>query len=250
MLIFEDDFDGEVLDLSKWYPAYLPHWSTPANAAARCDIRESVLRLRITEEQPPWCPEFNGQVKVSNLQTGHYSGAVGSQDGQHRFRDGLTVRSAIPEMRLFLPHYCRLEMRARTKLNPWNVAALWLIGFEDRPERSGEITVFEAMGHNVSSEGARIGRGIKTIRDPKLLDEVDEGYLPIKVDHWHMYAIDWSPSGVTFLVDGGVVTRTSQSPDYPMQLMLNLYDLPSDDDRSSGTDAWFDIDYIRAYGAR
>lgn len=247
MLIFEDDFDEDALDLGKWYPGYLPHWSDPTSAAARYAIRDSVLRLQIAEDQAPWCPEFDGPVKVSNLQTGHHAGALGSKDGQHRFHDRLVVRSVLPEMRLFLPHYGRLEMRARARLNPWNLAALWLIGFEDRPERSGEITVFEAFGHNVSPDGARIGRGIKKIRDPQLFDEVDEGYLPIDVKDWHSYAIDWSPSGVAFLVDDRVVTRTRQSPDYPMQLMLNLYDLPKGEDRGAGTDAWFDIDFIRAY---
>lgn len=235
------------MDLRKWYPGYLPHWSTPEAAAARYSLTDSILRLFIADDQTPWCPEFDGGVKVSNLQTGHGASRLGSHHGQHRFRDGLVVRTELPELRLFLPKYCRLEMKARAKLNPWNLAALWMIGFEDEPDRSGEITVFEAFGHNVATDKARIGRGIKKIGDPKLTDEVDEGALPINIEDWHLYSIDWSPGGVEFLVDNAVVTRTSQSPNYPLQLMLNFYDLPGEKGRSNKQDGWFDIDFIRAY---
>jgi Glycosyl hydrolases family 16 len=247
-LIFEDDFDEGTLDRERWFPYYLPHWSRLERTAARFGLANSALRLFIADDQAPWCPEFDDGVKVSNLQTGHFSGPMGGQIGQHRFRDGLTVRHALPELRLFLPRYCRLEMKARTRLNPWNLAALWLIGFEDAPDRSGEITVFEAFGHNVAEEGARIGRGIKRIHDPNLYDDLDEGFLPIDIEAWHTYAMDWTPSGVDFLVDGEVVTSTTQSPDYSMQLMLNFYDLPDDRPRTAARDAWLEVDFIRAYG--
>lgn len=248
-LLFIDDFDEACLDLSNWFPYYLPHWSSRARTQASYRIQDGYLRLFIGQDQQPWFPEFDGDVRVSNLQTGHWSGPIGSARGQHRFRSGLTVRDVLPERRLFLPHYCRLEMRARTKLNPWNLAALWLIGFEDEPERSGEITVFEVFGHNVDAEGVKIGRGVKRLNDPTLTTALDEGKLPIDPGDWHVYAMDWNSDGISFFVDGAVVSTTAQSPDYPMQLMLNLYDLPGDHDRSAATDAWFDVDYVRAWEA-
>lgn len=246
-LIFEDHFEGSELDRRNWLPHYLPHWTTPEAALARFRIDNSVLRLVIDADQPAWAPDIHGDLKVSNLQTGHFSGPPGSAVGQHRSQDGLIVRSHFPETRLFLPHYCRLEMRARARLNSWNLAALWLIGFEDQPDCSGEITVFEAFGHNVGDTSARIGRGIKPIRDDRLDLEFDEGELPVRVEDWNTYAIDWRPGGVDFYVNGILVTRSRQSPDYPMQLMLNLYDLPSATPRGEARDAWFDIDYVRAW---
>ncbi len=248
--MFEDRFDSAELDRSKWLPAYLPHWTTLEAAKARYTLGSGFLRLLIEDDQPAWLPDLEGELKVSNLQTGHSSGPLGSPHGQHRSREGLVVRTELPETRLFVPTYCQLEMRARVRLNPWNLAGLWLIGFEDRPERSGEITVFEAFGHNVTSTVARIGRGIKAINDTNLTDELDEGALTLAIEDWHDYAMDWSPSGVAFYVDDRLVTRTAQSPDYPMQLMLNLYDLPSEHDRSDAADPWFDIDHIRAFAAR
>lgn len=138
-------------------------------------------------------------------------------------------------------------MRARARLNPWNLAALWLIGFEDKPEHSGEITVFEAFGHGVDRDGVKVGRGIKKIHDPQLTNELDDGRLPITVSDWHIYGMNWTPDRIEFLVDGDVVTVTHQSPAYPMQLMLNFYDLPSEHDRRNPIEGAFEIDYLRAW---
>ena len=245
--IFNDDFATPELDRGKWFPHYLPHWSSLDRTKAQYKIQDSYLRLLIGPDQLLWSSEFDSTVKVSNLQTGHCSGPVGSSEGQHRFRDGLVVRDHVPARRLFLPHHCRLEMRARATLNSWNLAALWLIGFEDRPEHSGEITVFEVFGDKVDADGVRIGRGIKKIHDPALETEFDDGKLPLKLHEWHDYSMIWGPAGVAFLVDGKVVTTTRQSPDYPMQLMLNLYDLPGSHDRTHAITEAFDIDHIRAW---
>lgn len=198
-LLFADDFDQPSLNLENWFPYYLPHWSSQDRTKARYQIQDSYLRLSIEHDQQPWCPEFDGDVKVSNLQTGHWSGPIGSSQGQHRFRPDLVVREASPERRLFLPRYCRLEMRARARLNPWNLAALWLIGFEDAPEFSGEITIFEVFGHGADRDGVKVGRGIKKIHDPKLTNELDDGRLSITVSDWHIYGMNWTPRGSNFL---------------------------------------------------
>lgn len=243
-LVFEDHFDTPALDRSKWSPHYLPHWTT-VDSAASYEIRDSVLRLSIAPDQPPWCPEFDGPIRVSNLQTGHWSGPLGSTQGQHRFRPDLHVRRALPTEQLFLHHYGRLDMRARASLKPWNLAALWLIGFEDEPARSGEITLFEVFGNRAQPGACIVNRGIKRINDPTLSDEIDSRPLPLAVEDWHVYGLDWTPSGIRFLVDGQEVTRTHQSPAYPMQLMLNLYDLSGDTRESE--QGWFEIDVIRAW---
>ena len=245
--IFEDDFERPDLDRGKWFPYYLPQWSSRDLSAARYIITEGRLRLFVAPDQQPWCPEFDGEVRVSGLQTGHFSGPLASDLGQHRFRPDLVVREEMPAERLFLPRYCRLEMRARALLNPWNLAALWLIGYEDRPEESGEITVFEAFGNKAYPSACEINRGIKKVNDTSLRDQIDGGRLNIDVRNWHVYAMDWTKSGIDFFVDGELVTRVDQSPDYPMQLMLNFYDLATHPERDASREGWFDIDYIRAF---
>ena len=96
----EDDFaDGPRSDL--WIPHYLPHWTTPDRSAARFDTTSDGLRLRIDADQPDWRPE-DAPLRVSNLQTGNYSGDPGSSRGTHRHReDELTVRTASPTQRLW-----------------------------------------------------------------------------------------------------------------------------------------------------
>ena len=74
----EDRFDGPDLDTSLWLPHHLPHWSSWTASAARYRLGDGLLRLVVEEDQPPWCPEFDGQVRVSSLQTGDTA-------GQHRF---------------------------------------------------------------------------------------------------------------------------------------------------------------------
>ena len=111
-LAFEDTFDGGALAPARWLPYYLPQWSSREAAAARYQLGDGVLRLLIEADQPPWCPEFDGQTRVSSLQTGVFAGPVGSTIGQSRFQPGLIVRQAQPAARLYTPQYGLFEMRA------------------------------------------------------------------------------------------------------------------------------------------
>ncbi|WP_068312922.1 glycoside hydrolase family 16 protein [Polycladidibacter hongkongensis] len=244
---FEEKFDTPVLNPNIWIKNYLPHWSDWTNSKANYNLTGHSLQLFVSDEQRPWCSEFDGQVKVSGLQTGQYSGSLGSQVGQHRFSDELIVRTEVAERRLLLPHFCKLEIRARAFLNPWNLAALWLIGFEDKPEFSGEITVFEIFGDKSRVDGVQVGRGIKKIKDNSLVDEFFDSIIDIKVEDWHTYSIEWSINGIFFAIDGQIVGKTSQSPNYPMQLMLNFYEFPKDNRQEKFEDAFLEVDYVKIW---
>ena len=94
-LVFEDDFDRPELDLATWLPHYLPAWSSRAASAATYDIRDSCLHLSIPPEQGLWCADdHRPPLRVSGIQSGNFSGPVGSTVGQQPFRTGLTVREA------------------------------------------------------------------------------------------------------------------------------------------------------------
>lgn len=244
-LDFFDDFDGPALDEGKWLPCYLPQWSARARTRARYALADSVLTLTIAPDQPPWCPEFDGPVRVSSLQTGLCSGPVGSGSGQHRFNDRLVVREAQPTVRHYVPQYGWFELRARAMLGPGQLAALWTIGFEQRPEESGEITIMEIFGDNVTAAGTRLGHGIKKIHDPRLVQDFHEDLLPFDPAEWHVYAAEWTPSGVDFYLDGRRLRHIAQSPAYPMQFMLNVYELPGAP--AGAPPPRFDVDWFRAY---
>jgi hypothetical protein len=52
------------------------------------------LRLLIEADQSPWCPELDGDVRVSSLQIGVFTGPVDSKVGPHRFAPAAVVREA------------------------------------------------------------------------------------------------------------------------------------------------------------
>lgn len=223
-LEFEDDFDGPELDRSKWLPHHLPQWSSAAQSAARYELADGCLHLRIDADQQPWCPEFDGDTRVSSLQTGVYAGELGSTVGQHRFKPGVVVREVQSPRRLYTPRYGAFVMRARADVDPDSMVALWMIGYEDEPERSAEICICEIFGSDVTAETARIGMGLHPFADPDIVDDFHQVDVPIDVRQFHDYAAVWTPAGVTFHVDGVQVRTVDQAPDYPMQFMLGIYD--------------------------
>ena len=66
----EERFEDLDLDGALWIPRYLPHWTNHSASAARYEVGAGRLVLRIDEDQPPWSPEYTGELRVSSLQTG------------------------------------------------------------------------------------------------------------------------------------------------------------------------------------
>jgi hypothetical protein len=247
-LEFEDTFASETLDGSRWLPYYLPQWSSREHAAARYEVGGGQLRLRIDEDQAPWCPELDGEVRVSSLQTGCFAGPLGSAIGQHRFSPGAVVREEQREARLYTPRYGRIELRARVSDDPQTMAALWMIGYEDEPERSAEICVCEIFGRDVGARASGIGVGVHPFGDPRIADDFSRETVAIDAREQHAYAAEWTPSGVDFLVDGERIKRVAQSPDYPMQLMLSVYAFPSaPGEPAGGYPKELVVDWVRGY---
>ncbi|MGY1814009.1 glycoside hydrolase family 16 protein [Blastococcus sp. SYSU D00820] len=227
MTAFDDSFDSPGLDPDVWVPAYLPQWSSRAAAAAAYEVAGSCLRLRLPEEHPLWCPDDHPPLRVSGVQSGVFSGPVGSTIGQQPVRPGAVVREEQPAMWGWTPRYGRLEMRARATLTPRSMAAWWLVGLEDRPERCAEICVMEVFGDALDADpSAAVGMGTHPFRDPRMVEDFAAPRLPIDVAQFHTYAVDWRPDGAVFLVDGEPVRTVAVTPDYPMQTMLAVFDFP------------------------
>jgi hypothetical protein len=207
--------------------------------------------LLITEEQPPWCPELDGGVRVSSLQTGSFAGPVGSGVGQHRFNPAAVVREAQANIRLYTPQYGRIELRAKALADPQTMVALWLIGYEDEPARSAEICVCEIFGRDVGANHASVGMGVHPFGDPSIVDDFLAVHVPIDAREFHVYAADWTRDQVAFFVDGDLVRIVRQSPAYPMQVMLGIYEFPLQDEGAELAPAdypkAFVIDYVRGY---
>jgi hypothetical protein len=213
---FCDDFDGPALDTAVWVPHYLPQWSSRAASAATYELAGSELRLTIPPEQGIWCEgDHEPPLRVSGIQSGVH-------DAQQPFRDGQTVREHQETHWGWTPQLGRLEVRARMQLSPRSMASLWMIGLEDEPERCGEICVFEVFGDAPQA----IGQGIKDFRDPALSWDFETTALDIDISEPHVYAADWQPGRVDFYVDGRPTRSVAQSPAYPLQAMIAVFDFP------------------------
>ncbi len=226
--VLDDHFTGAALDPAVWVPYYLPHWSSRAASAATYTVGGGELRLSIPPSQGRWAEGIHETpLRVSSVQTANFSGPVGSTIGGQPFLAGQTVREAQETFWGYTPRYGHVEVRMRAVLSPRSMAAFWMSGIEDRPERSGEICVMEVFGDAVTATGAQVGIGLHKFRDPALTEEWSAVPLAIDVAQFHTYAVDWRPGSLAFTVDGTEVRRIDQAPDYPVQLELGLFDFPA-----------------------
>jgi hypothetical protein len=248
----EDRFEGPDLDPTLWLRVYLPQWSSREASKPRYELRPGGgLRLRIDPDQPPWCPEWDGPVRTSSIQTGVFAGPLGSTVGQHRFHPDVVVREEQPVERLHTPAHGIIETRLRASTDPRIMVALWMIGFEDEPERSGEICVVEVFGRDVAPGRAAVGMGVHPHRDGRIRDDFERVELAIDATTAHDYAVVWGPDRLAWYVDERLVRVVDQSIDYPMQLMLGVYGLPEPDAAPGvpfGTPGGvFDVDRVRTW---
>lgn len=226
----DERFTGQSPDPLVWFPYYLPHWSSREQSAATYVIRDSELHLLIPTHQQLWCPDLHDEpLRVSGVQTGTFAGPVGSTVGQQPFKEGLTVREEQPTFWGYTPRFGRIEVIMRAELTPRSMFGFWLAGIEDRPERSGEILVAEVFGDTIEDGSAAVGMGIRSFRDPTLTGDFSTPRLEIDVSEPHAYAVVWDPVSVDIVVDGVSVRRIDQSPGYPMQLMIGVFDFPARD---------------------
>lgn len=224
--MFTDGFATGRLDPERWIDHYLPQWTTPERSRARYDLDADGLRLRIDADQPPWRDE-DGPMRVSNLQTATYSGPVGSDRGTHRHAPGLRVRTEVPTRRLWTPSGGRVEAVLEASPHPDCMLALWLVGLEESgADDSGEITVAELFGSLRGERRSIVRTGVKAVNDPRLTTDVVDIELPIDTAEPHLYAAEWSETGVALFVDGALVHTVRQTLAYPLQLMLDLFEFP------------------------
>jgi len=224
----DERFSRDALDPAVWFPYYLPHWSSRAQSAATYSVHDGELHLSIPVDQPMWCTDVHDEpLRVSCIQSGSFAGPLGSSTGQQPFRDGLVVREEQPTMWGYTPHYGHVEVRMRGVITARSMIAFWMSGIEDRPERSGEICVAEVFGNAVCEGSADVGMGLHRFRDPKLTEDFSAHPLEIGVSEFHTYGVDWQLGELAFTVDGEVVRQLDQAPDYPMQLMIGVFDFPA-----------------------
>lgn len=226
---FADDFAGPLSE-DRWVSHYLPQWTTPERSAARYRTVPRGIELRIEEDQPDWRPE-DAPLRVSNLQTGTFAGPLGSPIGTHRHRpDGVVVRAAVETRILFAPASGRIEVDVSASRDLGCMTAAWLVGTEhEAPADAGEICLFEidaeAIGPRAGVAGTRARVGIKAHGDTRLTTDMAVVSVPVDASRRHTWTVIWGDGQTVIGCEGTVVRVVPQAPDYPLFLMLDVFEV-------------------------
>jgi hypothetical protein len=245
---FSDDFEGDRLDPAVWHPHYLPQWSSRAATLAAHEVAGGRLRLTVPVDHPLWCPgRHEPPLRVSGIASGAHSGPVGSTVGGQPFLPGQTVSEEQPRLEGWLPSGGEVAVRCRMEVSHRSMAAVWLSGFEETPEQSGEICLVEVFGKDVEpGRSAEVGMGLKKLGDPALVQDFEAPRLPVDVSEWHEYAVHWDAADAVFTLDRREVRACRRPPTYRLQVMIAVFDFPAwsrgDDDHLVPT---LELDWIR-----
>lgn len=224
----------EHLDAAVWTTAYLPAWSSRAQASATWKTGHAGLELSIPDDHPLWCPDLHTTpLRVSGIQSANRSGPAGSSDAPQPFRDDLVVREQQPTVLGFVPCYGHIEVTCAAHLTAGSMFSAWMVGLEDQPQRCGEICLMEVFGKTIGDGRAAIGQGIHPFRDHALREDFSAPERVIDVAQSHTYGVHWQPGRVVFTIDGSTTAVSEQAPDYPMLLFLAVFDFPEQSDGST-----------------
>lgn len=192
-LVWNDEFDGDTIDRSKWdfeigngfydyrNHAWVPGWGNeelqyytaePANAFQR----DGVLHLRALKESLHGCGYTSARIRT-------------------KARDGRA---------LFAKQYGRFEFRARVPTGKGLWPAIWMLPLEERHgawAASGEIDVME-----IHAEDPHKVLGTTHFGSVFPNRALDTHVLPLpdggSVEDWHVYAVEWEPGEIRWEFDG------------------------------------------------
>lgn len=201
-LVWNDEFDGDQLDESKWgyrtnFWGRPAHWfATPADHAV--EVRDGICRLRLVKRA-------DGQFASPQLQTGEMM-----WDIPHK--ENLTGFWPLPQRRppKFAHRFGYYECRCRLQRLPGWWAAFWMQtptqGCSLDPRRAGiEHDIMESFDpgtmipHTFHFNGYGDDHG--WFKCPRVKTN-DAAMLAVDTDDFHVFGMLWERDGYTFFVDG------------------------------------------------
>lgn len=225
VLVFEDDFDGDTLDSTRWTPTFRsnnPNSEEQVYTARSENVRvaDSNLILECHRE------EYLGKSWTS--------GRVDTND-KHEFLYGrFEARMKLPHGWGYWPAFWMLGANLAFSFDENGVATLIGQGW---PE-CGEIDIHESYNASTSySSGAFWGGG-----------SGHEFYGPIVRTDWNTYALEWTPTALSFYVNDILSWTYSVAVNRPMYLILNLAvggNTPTDE--TTPDTAQVLVDWVRVY---
>lgn len=221
-LTFHDEFDGEVLDTTKWMDRYW-HGRTHSN-----------------NEQQYYAPDGyevdDGRLRLI---------------AEKRSMGGMPYTSGmVTSFERFSQQYGWFEIRTRVPKGQGLWPAFWLLPVTK--EWPPEIDVLEILGHETDKVYFTTHWSNPTTVNSHQFKT--GSYMgPDFAEDYHTFAVEWQPGLCIWYVDGQEQYRSMTGiPDEPMYVIANLAvggDWPGNPDETTSFPGYMDIDYIRVYQA-
>lgn len=242
-MVFADEFNTKQIDSTKWMTEYFPHASTDEEGKlATYQLKDDSLRLYIDKNKPNY---YSTTMQVSSLQT--------FEKNLLHPGVGTTNVTDVETTDLFACKYGYFEMRAKLPdCDGGGHVAWWLVGTQDDAQtdgtgsvQTGEIDILETTFDSPNTYSPKVHKWTDTN-----LTEFEEN-VTLEGDYtgtYHTYAMNWTPEGITFYVDGVQIATTTNSPNYEMAMLLGIYtNCDWDGEVNDVYPKNFYIDYIRVY---
>lgn len=247
-LIWSDEFDGSALDPAKW--SIVEDCWGGGNNERQCYTADSVSvvdgALRITARSrdvvgPALPEERRGGPGGSTLRLRHYASGKVRTAGKASFR------------------YGRIEARARLPAGQGLWSAIWLLPEHDNYgpfPQSGEIDLAEAVNLGTTDGDAVHGAAHSGPAKGLVQSVTGQARLPDPTG-FHVYALEWTPRQMVWLLDGRPYLRAPARPpfDQRFHLILNLAvggSWPEQNGHGvalSALPATLQVDWVRVYEA-
>lgn len=207
-LLFEERFDDVRIAADRWNTC---HWWGPEG----CTIS--------TNNELQWYLPQQVSVRDGSLRlTASREATVGSDGRTFAYRSGMVTTgraSATSPKPKFAYRYGYLEVRARIPKGVGLWPALWLLPSTN--ESLPEIDLAEIRGSKPNQVSMHLHWRDKSGRAK------DRGARTTVTDtpnDWHVFALDWQPGSLRWLIDGVVrwQIRSRKVPSEPMYLIANL----------------------------
>lgn len=120
------------------------------------------------------------------------------------------ITGAINSKDKFSFQYGKVEVRIKTNRTEGNFPAAWMRPQDVHSKIYGEIDIFEVFGadaiaHQTVHSQRTVGLKRKDIQNAFT--------TRVKVNRWHVYSVEWTPTFITFYVDGKLTGTYAKASD-------------------------------------
>jgi len=246
-MLFDDEFNGSKLDKAIWF------WCYPSGSPDYCTNGQQGLPYREREQyRPSQLVVRDGSLHLIAVRRSvkpHFPWTSGMVTTGGPFESG-------PPQPTFAFRYGYAEMRAKLPPGHGFWPAFWLLPADG--SWPPEIDVMEWQGAQPHRDYMTVHFSDRHAKDDSIGGAFDG---PNFSQGFHVYAIDWQPSRLTWYVDGTarftvtakqIETRGGHFPAHPMYVVVNLAlgGWISPPSRHTPSPAAMLVDYLRIWNRR